>query len=312
MPARIRALRCCLMTAALLLILLGVGVPVRSQEAPAAAGPPYRVGGDVTRPELISNVRPVYTELARRARVTGIVILEATIDEQGTVADVRVLKGLPMGLDRSAVEAVQQWKFKPATLKGQPVAVYYVLTVNFQIDDSPRYGPFFTKVLAQHADFAKLLYARSFPEAAELLERWAAEEPGSSEVSLARCYLLLEQGRLKEAWQQALEYRGPEPFEVHYQAGVFAFKAVAAGKSLDPAAQAEIIELGLQAETMAMAENADSIGAIMAKTDLLRRKVSLTNDPKERQALIDEIDGLSSLARERYESQGGASRPDGG
>lgn len=299
------------MTVALLL-LLGVGAPARSQEGPPAGGPPYRVGGDITRPELISNVRPAYTELARRARVTGVVILEATIDERGTVADVRVLKGLPMGLDRSAVEAVQQWKFRPATLKGQPVAVYYVLTVNFQIDDSPRYGPFFTKVLQEHVDFAKLLYGRSFPEAAELLERWAAEEPGSAEVSLARCYLLLEQGRLKEAWQQALEYRGPEPFELHYQTGVFALREASPGKELGPAVEAEIIELGLQAEAMAMAENADSLEAIMAKTNLLRRKVALTTDPTERQALIDEITGLSSLARERYESQGGASRPDGG
>jgi TonB family protein len=46
---------------------------------------------------------------------------------------VRVLKGLPMGLDHAAVDAVQKWKFKPATLEGRPVKVYYVLTVNFQV-----------------------------------------------------------------------------------------------------------------------------------------------------------------------------------
>ena len=95
---------------------------------------PLRVGGAVTRPELIGNPgKPVYTELARRARVTGTVIVEAIIDTGGNVTNVRVLKGLPMGLDRAAVEAVQKWKFKPATLEGRPVKVYYVLTVNFQV-----------------------------------------------------------------------------------------------------------------------------------------------------------------------------------
>jgi protein TonB len=94
---------------------------------------PLRVGGAVTRPEVISQPRPVYTELARRARVTGTVIVEAIIDQQGNVTNVRVLKGQPMGLDKAAVDAVQRWKFKPAMLAGRPVKVYYVLTVNFQV-----------------------------------------------------------------------------------------------------------------------------------------------------------------------------------
>ena len=55
------------------------------------------------------------------------------IDTAGNVTNVRVLKGLPMGLDKAAVEAVQRWKFKPATLEGKAVKVYYVLTVNFQV-----------------------------------------------------------------------------------------------------------------------------------------------------------------------------------
>ena len=55
------------------------------------------------------------------------------IDEQGNVTDVSVLKGLPMGLSEAAVEAVKQWKYKPATLNGKPVAVYFNLTVNFQL-----------------------------------------------------------------------------------------------------------------------------------------------------------------------------------
>ncbi|RPH56897.1 energy transducer TonB, partial [bacterium] len=94
---------------------------------------PLRVGGAVSRPEKISGPQPVYTEMARKARVQGVVIVEAIIDEKGNVTNARVLKGLPMGLDKAALEAVQRWKFKPATLNGRPVRVYYSLTVNFQV-----------------------------------------------------------------------------------------------------------------------------------------------------------------------------------
>jgi protein TonB len=62
-----------------------------------------------------------------------VVILEAVIDAEGAVRRVRVLKGLPAGLSESAVETVKQWKFKPATLEGQPVAVIFNLTVSFSL-----------------------------------------------------------------------------------------------------------------------------------------------------------------------------------
>jgi len=61
------------------------------------------------------------------------VIVEAIIDKNGDVTNVRVLKGLPMGLEESATSAVKSWKFKPATLNGRPVSVYYNLTVNFRL-----------------------------------------------------------------------------------------------------------------------------------------------------------------------------------
>ncbi|HKO57438.1 MAG TPA: energy transducer TonB, partial [Thermoanaerobaculia bacterium] len=76
---------------------------------------------------------PVYTEVARRAKIEGIVIIEAIIDRNGQVTDVRVLKPLPMGLDNAAMEAVKKWKFKPGTLNGTPVPVIYNLTVNFRL-----------------------------------------------------------------------------------------------------------------------------------------------------------------------------------
>lgn len=102
-----------------------------------AEGEILRVGGAVSRPEVISRVPVEYTEMARRARINGVVIVEAVIDEQGNVVSARVLKGLPMGLDKAAETAVRQWKFKPAMAYGKPVKVYYTLTVECQSPPEP-------------------------------------------------------------------------------------------------------------------------------------------------------------------------------
>ena len=102
--------------------------------APPPPTAPLRVGGDVKAPIKISSVDPVYPEVARKARISGIVIVECTIDKSGNVTNVQVLKPLPFGLDAAAVEAVKKWKFRPGTLNGQPVDVLYNLTVNFKLN----------------------------------------------------------------------------------------------------------------------------------------------------------------------------------
>lgn len=94
---------------------------------------PLHFSVGMTKPEVLHSVQPRYSELARRAGVQGTVIVEAVIDQQGFVTNVRVLRGLPMNLDRAAVEAIQQWRFKPAMMGDHPVKVYYNLTVNFTI-----------------------------------------------------------------------------------------------------------------------------------------------------------------------------------
>jgi len=100
---------------------------------------PKQVEGEVTRPEIIAQMKPVYTDEARIALTTGKVIVKAIIDQEGCVTDVRALQELPHGLTESAMQAVRQWVFSPATLAGKPVKVYYVLTINFQtgVGDRP-------------------------------------------------------------------------------------------------------------------------------------------------------------------------------
>lgn len=107
------------------------GIP----DGPPSSEPegPIQVGGDVKAPEKVFAPQPTYTEIARKARVQGVVIVQAIIDKAGNVTNIKVLKGLPMGLEEAAVEAMKQWKFKPATLNGKAVTVYYNLTVNFKL-----------------------------------------------------------------------------------------------------------------------------------------------------------------------------------
>ena len=94
---------------------------------------PMQISGNVLAPRRIYAPDPHYPEEARHARVQGVVILQTIIDTAGMVTDVRVLKGLPSGLTEAAVAAVTSWRFKPATLEGDPVAVYYLVTVSFSV-----------------------------------------------------------------------------------------------------------------------------------------------------------------------------------
>ena len=101
-------------------------------------GQPLFVGGDVTPPRALIKTPPQYTELARKERLQGVVIVQAIIDAAGNVAETKVLKGLPMGLNEAAVDAIGQWQFEPAMLDGKPVPVYYNLTINFRLEEKPK------------------------------------------------------------------------------------------------------------------------------------------------------------------------------
>lgn len=99
---------------------------------PPVTQPPVRVGGQVKEPKKIRNVAPVYPEIAKQARVQGIVILECIISPQGQVTEVKVLRGIPL-LDQAAIDAVKQWIYTPTLLNGVPVPVIMTVTVNFKL-----------------------------------------------------------------------------------------------------------------------------------------------------------------------------------
>jgi TonB family protein len=94
----------------------------------------YLVGRGVSAPKIFENPPPIYTELARRERINGIVHLQCIVREDGTVGDFRVLKKLGYGLDESAIGTIAtRWLFIPATYQGKPVAVQIDLEVTFRI-----------------------------------------------------------------------------------------------------------------------------------------------------------------------------------
>ena len=103
---------------------------------PAEPPPPVqavRVGGNIKEPTKTKNVAPVYPDIAKQARVQGIVILECTISPQGKVTDVKVLRGIPL-LDQAGIDAVKQWQYTPTLLNGVPVPVIMTVTVNFRLN----------------------------------------------------------------------------------------------------------------------------------------------------------------------------------
>ncbi len=90
--------------------------------------------GPDTVPEPIKKVTPVYPEIARQARVEGVVILQMTVDKAGAVADVKVLHSIPL-LDQAAVDAVKKWVYAPLRVKDKPQAFEATVTIKFKLDE---------------------------------------------------------------------------------------------------------------------------------------------------------------------------------
>jgi periplasmic protein TonB len=111
----------------------GAGPGIGPGEGGGTGGGPYRPGSGVDPPRLLREVRADYTDEARRAGVTGEVLLEIVVRRDGNVGDVKVLRGLNAGLDQRAIQAVRQWRFAPARLKSTPVDVVVEVAVEFKL-----------------------------------------------------------------------------------------------------------------------------------------------------------------------------------
>ena len=100
----------------------------------AAPKAPVRIGGQITQPQLIKRVEPEYPQLAVNAQIRGVVILEATVGEDGDVMEVRLLRSANPLLDREAEKAVRQWRYSPVVLNGIPVPFILTVTLSFSLE----------------------------------------------------------------------------------------------------------------------------------------------------------------------------------
>ena len=95
-------------------------------------GGPYRGGSGIEAPRLLREVKADYTEEARQRNITGEVVMEIVVRRDGSIGDVRIIKGLGGGLNDRAIQAVRQWKFAPATRQGTAVDVIVEVAVEFR------------------------------------------------------------------------------------------------------------------------------------------------------------------------------------
>jgi protein TonB len=114
------------------LVNVGVTPPPPLPPPPPPQPRIVRAGHGVREPKKIVNVPPEYPELAKRAGIEGVVILEAVIDVSGHVDHVKVLSSIPM-LNEAAIRAVKQWRYTPTELNGVPIPVLLTITVRFSI-----------------------------------------------------------------------------------------------------------------------------------------------------------------------------------
>jgi len=116
-------------------IVGGTAVPTEVVAAPAAVPEKkekeiLRVGGDVKPPRKVYSPAPNYPALARAAHISGVVLIDAVIDEQGNIVNARVIQGQSL-LVPEALRTVMQWKYEPTYLNGVPYPIQLTITVHF-------------------------------------------------------------------------------------------------------------------------------------------------------------------------------------
>jgi TonB family protein len=99
-----------------------------------AGGGVYQVGGRISAPTVIHSVEAEFSDEARRAKYQGVCTISLIVDAQGNPQDIRVAQALGMGLDEKAIEAIRQYKFRPAMKDGKTaVPVMITIEVDFRL-----------------------------------------------------------------------------------------------------------------------------------------------------------------------------------
>jgi TonB family protein len=94
----------------------------------------YSIGKDIVQPAPITQPLPPYTMEARKARIEGVVLLQAIVRNNGTIDSFKVIRGLGFGLDESAINTIStKWHFRPGTRNGKPVDVIANIEVRFRM-----------------------------------------------------------------------------------------------------------------------------------------------------------------------------------
>jgi TonB family protein len=112
----------------------GRGPGIGAGSGVGTGGRVYRLGGSVTAPRVITEVKPTYTNDALTQKIQGTVVLELVVRSNGRPSDIRIVRSLdPGGLDEQAIIAAEQWRFEPGRLSGKPVDVVVTVMLDFWI-----------------------------------------------------------------------------------------------------------------------------------------------------------------------------------
>jgi protein TonB len=117
-------------------IVGGLPEPPPPPPPPPAVRGPVRIGGQIKPPQLLKRIEPEYPPLAVAAKVQGVVILEATVNEDGAVTDVRLLRAVHPLLDREAERVLRQWRYSPVVLNDIRVPFILTVTLSFSLEAS--------------------------------------------------------------------------------------------------------------------------------------------------------------------------------
>lgn len=105
----------------------------KDKETNSAADAVYEPGGDVKPPKLVHYVEPAFSSSSKEAFVEGTVKISTVVTTEGKPTDGKVVKGLNSEEDRTAMDAVMQWRFEPGTKSGRPVKVHVNVEVDFHL-----------------------------------------------------------------------------------------------------------------------------------------------------------------------------------